>query len=194
MNVRNKIITTNWHRTESRRLAALFAANDEANGGHGRRNHIASIISYEETLRRGLLGEFAFGAQFRLPINSNILPHGDGGLDFRVPLLVGGEVRKYPVNIKTKSVQVNFAALVRSGTHLRVSVSKVLPEVIYVFAIYREPDDTAEALRWEWGRTLIDLNERMNFENGNGEESYVRRFEDLRGVTELWKRLALERV
>ncbi len=190
-------ITTDQHRADARRWAAIIYSNHVANGRAGcDTNHIAANISYEETLRRGLLAELVFADEFSLEVNAEILDYGDGGKDFALPLFNGRDVCRYPINVKAKSVQVSWPGLLRSGTHLRVPVKQVLRDVIYVFAIYLEREDRAEVLRWAWGRSMIERNERLLFENGNGEESYVVPFEELRDLQELHDRhrLALKRL
>ena len=187
---RSRSLTTDQHRADARRWAASIYAHHVARGRAGcDTNHIAANISYEETLYRGLLAELVFGGEFGLPVNTEILDYGDGGLDFKLLLFNGRDVRPYPVNVKAKSVQVSWPGLLRSGTHLRVPISKVLPHVIYVFGIYLEREDSAEVLRWDWGRSLIDRNERARYPNGNDEEFYIKPFEELRELQELKDRM-----
>jgi hypothetical protein len=183
-------MTTDADRGFARELAAAIYRHHVENGRSGcDANHIASNISYQETLYRGILTEIAFGGIFGLSINSELLAYGDGGRDFWLRLFVDREVRNFQVNVKSKSVQISWPALRRSGTHLRVSVSEIKARTIYVFGIYLEQSDEAEALRWEWGRTLIDEGQRAVFDNGNGEPCYIKLFDELRDLGELLSRM-----
>jgi hypothetical protein len=96
--------------------------------------------------------------------------------------------RRFPVNVKAKSVRVSWPALLRSGTHLRVPVIECKPRTIYVFGIYLERTDDAEVLAWEWGVTLIKRDERKIFPKSKGGETYLLPFEKLRDLRELKER------
>ena len=175
-------MTTERDRVFCRELAERIYANHVRNGRKGcDANHIAKNISYRESLYRGLLTECAFGVMFGLPVNREILDHGDSGLDFSLPLAIG----RFPVNVKCKSVQTSWIGLMKSGTHLRVPISEIRPATIYVFGIYFEMTDDAEVLRWAWGQTLIRENNRAVFENGDGSQCYIKLFEELRELQEL---------
>lgn len=186
-------MVTDEDRAFARRQSRLIYENHVRNGGSGfYANHIAANLPYEESLRRGLLGECAFVHEFGIVgIDGGIRDKGDGGRDFRLPLRIspGTDIRYFDVDVKTKSVRRKWEGLRRYGTHLRVPVKVCSPDTIYVFAIYLERMDEAEVLRWDWGRTLMNADERDVFSNSNGEMSYVRRFEDLRDLQELKDRL-----
>lgn len=183
---------TSENRAYAIKQARLRHLNHIKNGRGCEINHIAKNIGCEEATRRGLLGEAAFVHEFRAAaIDGAIHDRGDGGRDFWLPFQTPKGVRRYKVDVKTKSVQKNWPALMRSGTHLRVPVSLCAPDTIYIFGIYLEPSDNAEVLAWEWGRTLIAYDERGNFENGNGEECLVRKFEKLRDLQSLKDRLVV---
>jgi hypothetical protein len=152
-------------------------------------NHIATNFDYEESLRRGILAECAFVHHFGECVDIRLLEKGDGGRDFLLSLDTGSEIREFPINIKAKSVRSSFAGMVEVGTHLRVPVRDIKPYTIYVFAVYYEQLDAADVLRWDWGITLMRLNQRMVFANGNGEPAYVKRYEDLRDLQELKTRM-----
>jgi hypothetical protein len=175
----------------ARCLAAAIYRNHVANGRLGcDANHIAVNVPYEEALYRGLLAELAFARLFGLTINDAILDSGDGGLDFVMPLATSQGRREFPVNIKAKSVRVSWPGLMRSGTHLRVPVREIKPLTIYVFGVYLEPTDSALVFRWDWGRTIIDHNHRAVYENSDGTACFIKRFETLRDLRELWNKRA----
>lgn len=148
-------------------------------------NHIAQNLDYEEALRRGLMAECAFSHEFGPAVGRELRDDGDGGIDFFLAFRVRRRVQRFPVNVKAKSVRFSLEGLIRSGTHLRVPVREAKPQTIYVFAVYYEKTDDADVLRWEWGRTLIERNERRIFLNGDGAEAYVAPYQELRDLQEL---------
>jgi hypothetical protein len=185
---------TDEERILSRDLAHKIYLNHLKTGGDGWDiNHVATEISYEETTRRGLLGECVFSRDFSVPMNTEILDYGDSGRDFMLPLVTPCGVRGFKVNVKAKSVQVSWEALRRSGTHLRVGVKECRPETIYVFAIYNEPTDDADILRWDWGYKLIQRNERACFKNSKGGYAFIKPYEELRDLDELKDRMVIWR-
>ena len=181
---------TDGHRAWSRKTSRLFYLNHVKNGRGGcDANHIAVDIPYEETLYRGLLTECAYGRDFGAAPDGTIRDYGDGGRDFDLDLIMpDGEVRRVKVNVKSKSVRSSWEGLRRSGTHLRVPVKECDPAKIYVFGIYLEPTDDAEVLRWEWGRALIQRNQRVLYPKGNGGLAFAKPFEELRELRELQDR------
>jgi len=177
---------------EDRRFAREYApkiAEHMRKRPYGAINHMATEISLEEAIRRGLLTECAYAHVFGGEPCVELLPNGDGGRDFWIYLRVGFIPWRFKVNVKTKSVQVSLAGLIRSGTHLRVPITECQPRTIYVLGAYHERTDDAEILKWDWGRALIDGDERMMFENSKGDESYVRKYEELRDLSELKNRV-----
>jgi hypothetical protein len=183
-------MTNDQDREFARKQAYRIYENHRRKGGGGcDANHIATNIDYKEALRRGLLAECAYVHEFGGKIDTSISDYGDGGRDFLLPLYIDGERRTFVVNIKAKSVRVSFHGMVRVGTHLRVPVHEIKPQTIYIFAIYREQTDDAEILRWDWGQSLIDLNQRAVYENGNDRECYTKLFQDLRDLQELKDRM-----
>lgn len=171
-------------------IAAAEAITDADAEGFRQRGHISTELPLKETFRRGILTECAFANEFGLEVNGEVTRGGDGGRDFLLPLRCeGGAVRHFKTDVKTKSVRVSVDGLLRSGTHLRVRVRDALPLTIYVFGVYLETTDDAEVLRWQWGKRLIERNERRVFENGNDEECFVEPFESLRALNELKERI-----
>lgn len=177
--------------TDADRLLASESAHRIANKpGHQAHllYHFSENISYEESLRRGILTECAWVHQFGGKVDTELRDYGDAGKDFYVVL----DGKQHPVNIKTKSVRVSFAGMVRVGTHLRVPVRECRPETIYVFGVYYEQTDDADVLRWEWGGVLIELNDVRNFDvDAQGHRAakpipaYVKVYDDLRQLREL---------
>lgn len=151
-------------------------------------NHFATDISFQESVRRGLLAECAYVHEFGGEIDTNLYPYGDGGRDFWLPLAMRRFPRCFKLNVKCKSVRSSLIGLIGSGTHLRVSKKEIEPETIYVFAVYYEKTDDADILKWEWGQTLIDANQLMEFKNSHGGKSYTLRYEELRELSELKRR------
>ena len=151
-------------------------------------NHFAENLTYQESLRRSLLAELAFGHKFGLQVNIRLLPDGDGGRDFVLHLRNTNGVAPYLVNVKAKTVRTSWQGLMNSGTHLRVAVKECAPLVIYVFGIYFEPTDDADVLRWDWGTSLIKNNDIRRFPNGGNTPCYVKPYEELRELDELRRR------
>ena len=175
-------MTTDAHRAFARQhAAAIYQHHLNVNGRAGcDANHIASTIDYQETLYRGLLAECDFAVKFRVRVNREILQHGDGGINFRLPCLTRGGVALVPINIKSKSVLYGgwdgWQRMIAKGTHLRVPVREVKPRTIYVLGVYLVGYDTATVERWTWGDTLIARNERMNFETATAKKATRCRF------------------
>lgn len=149
--------------------------------------HVSSEITYLETLRRGMLTECAFVNEFGGSVSRELNHHGDGGIDFLLDLKSDNGIRRYAVDVKTKSVRYSWEGLRRSGTHLRVLCRELRPATIYVFGIYLEPTDDAEVLAWQWGSTLRREGQLQRFKNSTSDENWnhVMLFEELRPLAEL---------
>lgn len=183
-------MTTDQDRAFAAEQASLIEANHVKHGSGHLNNHVASTLSFYETTRRGILTECAFGHDFNLSVRTDIDHRGDGGADFILPLRTDDGVKRFPVDVKSKSVRTTWDALRRSGTHLRVLQREVRPTTIYVCGIYLERTDTAEVLAWEWGHTFITKGTLKNFKNSLREEyCYTIPFEDLRSLDELKARM-----
>ena len=153
-------------------------------------NHFAQDFSYVESMRRGLLGECAFSDMFGMAVDCELRAGGDGGRDFFLNLETQQGRQRFKVDVKTKSVRFSWEGLRRSGTHLRVPVKQCRPLTIYVFAIYREPTDDAEVLRWAFGQTMMKDGEVRTFERGNEEPCFAYDYERCRELGELMERRA----
>src|SRR5262252_1416927 len=93
---------------EDRRFAREYApkiAEHMRKRPYGAINHMATEISLEEAIRRGLLTECAYAHVFGGEPCVELLPNGDGGRDFWIYLRVGFIPWRFKVNVKTKSVQ-----------------------------------------------------------------------------------------
>lgn len=157
-------MTTDQDRALARRITTKICEHRKNNAG-GDINHFAKNVTLEEAWYMGVLTEIAFAKRFGLEVDDNLYRYGDGGRDFLLNLLVHGPTC---INVKTKKVTYSLQGLIRSGTDLRVAVREIKPDTIYIFGAYIEPSDTADVHRWAWGKTLIDRNKKMDFENGDG--------------------------
>lgn len=153
-----------------------------------RDNKMAANLDGNEVVRRGLLGECAFANRFGNKVDYTLRAGGDGGRDFTLTLRTNYGVDTFHVDVKTSSIRTVFAT-VENTTWLRVACDRIKPRTIYIAAIYLERMDDAEVLKWEWGRSLIELNICRTFDNNI--LSYTKPFKDCRELSELEQRMVL---
>lgn len=117
----------------------------------------------------GLLGEVAFARAFRLALDLDRKPKGDGGVDFVMPL-------KFSVDVKTA----------RKAVHLIHEKGKPIAD-IYVLAEYSDEGPDVKLIGWEWGKVLAAAPVR---DFGHGVLSHFIHHASLRPMDQLAERIA----
>lgn len=107
-------------------------------------NHASSRPLSENYELVGLRGEDVLARTFGVKVDMSRRLDGDNGVDIWINLSVGGEIRKYPIDIKTA----------RKPFNLIVEQGKVKRGTIYILAGYNDRDDDASLIGWEWSRTV----------------------------------------
>jgi hypothetical protein len=116
----------------------------------------------------GMQGEFAFAELCGIMPDTSVKPSGDGGVDFRVPLM-------YTVDVKSRNYR-------NGDIDLLVEHGKVDAD-IYVLAVIREDD--VDLRGWEWGTVVKRLPLR---DLGTGVMNHWKRSDELRPMSELVSR------
>lgn len=116
----------------------------------------------------GLIGEAEFARVFKLPLDLNRRPNGDGRVDFIVPFRI-------TVDVKTA----------RKANNLIEEQGKVSCD-IYVLAEYFDEDKRADLLGWEKGEVLARAPVR---DFGKGILNHYIPRERLRPIPDLLKRV-----
>lgn len=161
---------TDSQRARARQIARAFRSFHVA-AGHPD-NQIADSLNGEDIHYRGALAELVFAAEFCCDVDETL--HADG--DICDTWLTFSGVR-YQIDVKA----ISFKG---PNPRMLVPCNAIKPRTIYVSALYDEDLDDVELLGWEWGCTLIKLDQRRVL-NRRGVPCYTRLIRELRPISDL---------
>lgn len=99
----------------------------------------------KNTTAIGIVGEQYFAKTFNICADLSFKSKGDGGKDFKIPLLMNGYIENVPVDVKTSS----------RGDTLLVEQGTVKAKTIYVLIHYDKNNKKCKIVGWQWGLTIL---------------------------------------
>ena len=119
--------------------------------------------------RVGIVGEFQFACEFRLPLDwERAKAGGDNGIDFIIPV-------RFTLDVKTS----------RNAIHLLVEQGKVKAD-LYVQAEYSDETGRAELLGWEYAKAVLRAPVK---DFGTGIDTHYIHRDNLRKMSDLQQRV-----